>query len=723
MADKVTGIVGAKAPGMGQRLSASDWVQLLSAFGPAALSAVGGAGQASYDRKRQEQLDAIERAREEYNRRMGARAGLSSFYANQLETQRLGSQALANAMPLGAEQDLALRMGAMRGLSAAGAAGPQAEASTNPVLQARLAAQPAQNFFAGWARPDVVQAISPEATARSIAERRKALAGLDPNFQFGSMGDYGVPDLGGEVSGYAGQVRNQRAQTENTLLQYLQQQMNEATQPLVPPTTAPTTGTAAGSQKTPWWKRALKVAATAAPIIAAPFTGGTSLALIGAGAGALAGGLDGGMKGALTGGALGAATAGLGGGAGGAAAKRAVGESAKSAIQRAVLNPQALARLTGAGIGGSTGQAIQTAGMFLPGPKAYAGGTPTAPSTAAMGGLQRGTSGLFGPTQSAVPTMPWETAGALPEAPLAATANQTFLPSAAPVTPALSRAATASYGQGRMAPPSGPTPWTPGTSVDEAFSKATGISAPPTAAAPTRLTERMKAGGQGALDFMRQYPGLVGSPLGGAVTPFVAADAALGTGVMDRLNKGLGQLGDLEFMQTLRQQPFLRAMQTPMGQLMAGGILGAGMGAGTAAVEGAEAAGMGRLLGPGPSPRGLLPSGPPPVVPRPGLLPQGPSPAGLLRSGPPPIAAPSRLLGPGAPGGALARTPGTALGRPTPPNLNMPPSALQQVQNQYLEIQTILRDPKIPQAMKQQFLTNPTVQQILQQYQQILNWM
>ena len=74
--------------------------------------------------------------------------------------------------------------------------------------------------------------------------------------------------------------------------------------------------------KTSWWKKVLNVAATAAPIVAAPFTGGTSLALIGAGSGALKGALSGGAKGALTGAAMGAATSAVGGGAAGAAAKR-----------------------------------------------------------------------------------------------------------------------------------------------------------------------------------------------------------------------------------------------------------------------------------------------------------------------------------------------------------------------------------------------------------------
>ena len=117
------------------------------------------------------------------------------------------------------------------------------------------------------------------------------------------------------------------------------------------------------------------MAATAAPIVAAPFTGGTSLALIGAGSGALKGALSGGAKGALTGAAMGAATSAIGGGAAGAAAKRGISEgvkeSASAAIKRAILNPRALTQLGGAAVGGQTEQVAQMVSPFLPGAKAY----------------------------------------------------------------------------------------------------------------------------------------------------------------------------------------------------------------------------------------------------------------------------------------------------------------------------------------------------------------
>lgn len=641
MADKIAGAAGAVKAG--NRLGASDWVQLLSAFGPAAISAIGGAGQASYDRKRQEQMDLLERAQADYLRRQSARAGLSSFYADQLAQQRSGAQALANAMPLGAEQNLALNMAAMRGLSAAGQAGPMRIAAGSPALEARLATQPATNYLASWARPDVVQAISPEATARSIAERRKALAGLDPNFQFGNMGDYGVPNLGGEVSDYASQVQGRRAQTEGTLLNYLQQQMDEAQAPLVPQTQASTTGVGqTGEKKTPWWKRALKVAAAAAPIVAAPFTGGTTLALIGAGSGALAGGLDGGMKGALTGGALGAATAGLGGGAAGSAAKRQVGESVRSAVQRSILNPRALAQLAGAGIGGQTGQTLQLASTVLPGAREYQAGFRNTLRQAGIPESQiPGTAGYRPDIVAPAGERDALMAQASRIMDIPAVQNQNFAPMPTAATPALERAATASYGpapgaQGRR--PVAPKPWTPTTQLDEAWGKATGIGAPPQRPPSSGFTGRMGDAASAMGGFYAQNPALASSPMGMAAMPFVGMDAAFGTGVMDRINKGLGQLGETDFMQTLQNQPLLRVLQSPQGALMLGSILSGLPMAGAAASGGAG--------------QTMLPTGPPPIVNPPPVsyapwqfMNRGPIPA-VPRpiAGPPPVISPRPVV-------------------------------------------------------------------------------
>ena len=89
-----------------------------------------------------------------------------------------------------------------------------------------------------------------------------------------------------------------------------------------------------------FWKTLGKIGSIAAPIIAAPFTGGATLALIGAGAGAAGGALQNGKKGALLGGLLGGATEGLAGGAGNAAnvAKTGASEVAKQGIGSTIKN-------------------------------------------------------------------------------------------------------------------------------------------------------------------------------------------------------------------------------------------------------------------------------------------------------------------------------------------------------------------------------------------------
>lgn len=88
-----------------------------------------------------------------------------------------------------------------------------------------------------------------------------------------------------------------------------------------------------------FWSKLGKIGAIAAPIVAAPFTGGLSLALIGAGAGAAGGALSGGgWKSTLLGAGIGGATgglAGMGGGAASGAANTAKGVTVGSALKTA----------------------------------------------------------------------------------------------------------------------------------------------------------------------------------------------------------------------------------------------------------------------------------------------------------------------------------------------------------------------------------------------------
>lgn len=93
-----------------------------------------------------------------------------------------------------------------------------------------------------------------------------------------------------------------------------------------------------------FWKTLGKIAAIAAPIVAAPFTGGTSLALIGAGAGAASSALNGaGLKGTLLGAGLGAIPMGGSGmvknGMGGFV-RPALSQGLKQAGRQAIRNPR-----------------------------------------------------------------------------------------------------------------------------------------------------------------------------------------------------------------------------------------------------------------------------------------------------------------------------------------------------------------------------------------------
>lgn len=90
-----------------------------------------------------------------------------------------------------------------------------------------------------------------------------------------------------------------------------------------------------------FWKNLAKVAAIAAPIAAAPFTGGATLALIGAGSGAASGALNGGgWKGAALGAGLGAIPMGGSGSLAKGAVRPALGQGLKQAAKSSVKNPR-----------------------------------------------------------------------------------------------------------------------------------------------------------------------------------------------------------------------------------------------------------------------------------------------------------------------------------------------------------------------------------------------
>lgn len=131
----------------------------------------------------------------------------------------------------------------------------------------------------------------PEATAGAIAHRSKMISNIDPTAptpDFTTMGY--LPDIdnkfGASARSFAGDRLASTTGSDDVrraqIMQALDRDLSGAAQPQEP---------------TPWWKKALKIAATVAPIAAIPFTFGASAAIspaamaaIGLGSGA-AGGL------------------------------------------------------------------------------------------------------------------------------------------------------------------------------------------------------------------------------------------------------------------------------------------------------------------------------------------------------------------------------------------------------------------------------------------------
>ena len=400
------------------QMKPSDWINL----GQLGTSIVGGvaSGKSSERAAENDFFTQQERARQaEFDRQLQlyqlqqqARSGLGAFYNQANMTRAAGRQALLDASPLGAEQELAYQMARARGLSGV-AENFQPAMPTSADIASLI--RPTGNILSAFTTPDFRQTISPEATARSIAERRKALAGVDPTFQFGSMGDYGLPSLDKEVATYAQGVAADRLSRENLLQDLLVQQAKAAT--AFPQTAAnatvsagvPPSTTGASTQapkKTSWWK---KVVGTALPIAAAfiPGVGPVASMALQAAAGAAGGALTGGKKGALTGGIMGAVGAKTGG-LGSAAGQRAAGETASSFVKRAILQPSTLARSTGAVVGGKTGAVLQAAAPFLGGIKPYA--------PAPMAGFEGPDMQIIGnPKQIAIPDL----AAVSPQPPLA----------------------------------------------------------------------------------------------------------------------------------------------------------------------------------------------------------------------------------------------------------------------------------------------------------------
>ena len=335
-----------------------------------------------------EESAAYQRTADHYRRLAEARSNIYGHEDNLIEAQGRRANTLLGAMPLGAEQRYVQKQNLLRtGLD-----------TTNA---------PTSAAYGGIRNPLAGLNLTPYgdlATATALGERRKALANVDPNFQFGAMGAYGLGETTAaeqEVAEYARARAGERMAREATMAKSLEMQLADAKmfydQDKLLNQQRGDIAPAPVEQKKPWWKKALKIASVAAPFALAPFTGGLSLAAqaaIGGGAGIL-GGLASGkrsVKDLILAGGMGAIPiAGAGG------ALRGGSESVKAAVLRGLVNPQALASMGAATIGGPTGDALQMGARLLPGIQAY-----NQPPTGPFLGDPTGRFGPGAPTSAAL---------------------------------------------------------------------------------------------------------------------------------------------------------------------------------------------------------------------------------------------------------------------------------------------------------------------------------
>lgn len=335
---------------------------------------------------------AADRASRERIATMGQLGDLQSAEMTDARSRAAG---VLDANPLGAEHDFAAKEAFLR--NAAGMFGNTSISPSDPAVAAAMG-----KVSGGFQiTPDFIRAMqdthSQDRVNGAIAQRRMDTSRLDPGR--GLATQLGDATLDGRVNDFAAQQKaemDQQAQMRREAITRALDNNPTGEQGMSPEEefNANFEAIARAKQQTGDWEKAYqmvtgkpwpkgqhitingnqgtmvkdrgilktigKIGAIAAPIVAAPFTGGASLAAIGALSGAASGALNGGgLKGALTGGAMGAFTGGMGG-----AANSAAQVGAKAALQRAVLNPQAMTRMASA-LPGRAGQVAGVANTAL----------------------------------------------------------------------------------------------------------------------------------------------------------------------------------------------------------------------------------------------------------------------------------------------------------------------------------------------------------------------
>lgn len=355
-----------------------EWLKAAGTLAPLA-TAIGGAGQASADRATQQAQLAYQKQQDEFNNQLAlynaqrgagndqytktanARAAQAAFQQSLLGGQTDRAVSLANASPLGAEQNFVARMGMLGNSSK------------------QMQNQPAPNY-GGVVNPFSGMDLTPfgnDATVASLANRRKILASIYPEMDMGSIGDLGLTNTASAdtgVANYAAGVAGQRNANEDVIRALLGDQLKDAqsteNQPQLPTLNAqgyqvaPQTEKKGGGFWSKLGKGLLKIAPIAA--MAIPGLGPVASIALQAGLGAANGAASGGgLKGALLGGAVGGASAGLGG-----VTQAAAGTKLLPNLRAAILNPQSLIKVGSSFAPTPIQQAIDLgANMFLKGPQ------------------------------------------------------------------------------------------------------------------------------------------------------------------------------------------------------------------------------------------------------------------------------------------------------------------------------------------------------------------
>ena len=311
-----------------------------STGGQTAVSAVG-AGLQAYDASKQRAQDRAENAA---NRQQTA----AQFGANMLQRQSEDDRAhqldqarnVASLSPIGESQSFAQR----NALSLPLLTGARNFSATpgDPAVAAAMGStnQGGIRLPEGGFDPSMLNRMFGDATTlESIKNRQQQLGQINPNMNtmdlgsmYGDAGTAATNDIMGGNQQLAQQQADATAKQRDLIMRAIDEDIRGERRGTPPEGYEYDKKTGELKKKGGgFWKTLGKVGLMAAPIVAAPFTGGASLAAIGALSGAASGALNGGgMKGALMGGALGGVTGGLGGGGGASTLSQGLKQAAKN---------------------------------------------------------------------------------------------------------------------------------------------------------------------------------------------------------------------------------------------------------------------------------------------------------------------------------------------------------------------------------------------------------